>query len=707
MRMHDESLGDPVIEQPEPVTLFLPILEASLRRAGIDPGRDEMVRRFMAGEPRIVIVGGARDHPAQIDDDDVSRRAVAAIWNAGALPFETAEPAVCDGIAQGHYGMTFSLASRNITTALLVAHVEAHVYDAALLLDSCDKRPVSDLAAVVEIDTYRRRRGKKPFYACFIPAHVMPESHLPRGIADGIRALRGKGAPEDDAEIDALLLHRLKCNTYAMFKKLLDGMEGRGALAAADRDRYLLEIAKMTCEAGGTCAFIGTGNTDKVVLHAMGLVPRSADLLTKAAGDAVVAHAVAVLLDAVRGAREERSASALVRANLANALRVWSAVGGSMNWALHFPYVAAYVGERVDPALLARISDQTPFLIDISPVKDQSFFTLAVEKAAGAHSGLDSTIKHLLSIGLVDDAPTLEGRWSERLRDAKDPNDRILRKTALRPTSGIVEVKGNFTDSAIFKRAGMSPEAIANFDQRTFVAVAYLGESDAQKDLFHGRVLQRLRGVLDAPAVRKLAVAGFGPPALAALEGPEDGILDRAARAKVIRVLVVIAGEGPKANGIPEMFYPSEYLNRDPVLRHVGALITDGRYSGATYGPCIGHASPEALEGGLIGAIRTGDLVYMDMKAGRIDVLDAAASWQADGTLAPVALGPAALRARPELAERITWLRARRLDIPATVRLLLDATTTCREGVTPIGLLPPDAPPAPVKRTPPPAVSPS
>ena len=78
MRMHDPSLGDPVIEQPEPVTLFLPILEASLRRAGLKPGRDEMVRRFMSGEPRVVIVAGARDHPAQIDDDDVSRRAVAS-----------------------------------------------------------------------------------------------------------------------------------------------------------------------------------------------------------------------------------------------------------------------------------------------------------------------------------------------------------------------------------------------------------------------------------------------------------------------------------------------------------------------------------------------------------------------------------------------------------------------------------------------------
>ncbi len=126
MRMHDASLGDAIIEQPEPITLFLPILEASLRRAGIDPGRDEMVRRFMGGQPRVVIVGGARDHPAQIDDDDVSRRAVAAIWNEGALPFETSEPAVCDGIAQGHYGMTFSLASRNITTALLVSQIEAH-----------------------------------------------------------------------------------------------------------------------------------------------------------------------------------------------------------------------------------------------------------------------------------------------------------------------------------------------------------------------------------------------------------------------------------------------------------------------------------------------------------------------------------------------------------------------------------------------------
>ena len=107
---------------------------------------------------------------------------------------------------------------------------------------------------------------------------------------------------------------------------------------------------------------------------------------------------------------------------------------------------------------------------------------------------------------------------------------------------------------------------------------------------------------------------------------PPGELLDRLAHDRLLKILVVIAGEGPRANGIPEMYYPSEYLNRDPLLRWISALITDGRYSGATYGPCIGHASPEALAGGLIGAITTGDAIYLDFRRGRIDLLDRARS---------------------------------------------------------------------------------
>lgn len=685
MRMHDPSMNDPVIEQPEPVTLFLPVLEASLSRCAITTTRAELVHRFMAGEPRVLIVAGARDHPAQIDDDEVSKRAVRAIWDRGALPFETSEPAVCDGIAQGHYGMTFSLVSRNLTAAMLISQIEAHAYDAALLLDSCDKRPVGDLAAVIEVDRTRRRRGRKPFYAAFLPAQVMPERHLSKDLQDGLRALKGVAGPAVDEEIDALLLHRLKCNTYAMFKKLLDGIEARGHLAGERRDRFLSEIAQMTCEAGGTCAFIGTGNTDKVVLHAMGFVPRGAELLTKAASDAVVGSAVDALLDAIRNRREERSAGRLARANLRNALTMWSAVGGSMNWLLHFPYVAAALGVRLSPTEIADLSDRTPFLIDIAPAKDKSFFTLAIETQAGAHSGLDSSARHLLEIGLLQDAETITGRWSARLADALPPNDGILFRTALRPQSGIVEVRGNLTDSAVFKRAGLTPEALASFDRKVHLAAFYLGEPEAQADLFHGRVLARLREQVAAADVRRLARVNFGDAA-AALDATADAdVVEQAARLKLLRCIVVIAGEGPKANGIPEMFYPSEYLNRDPVLRHVSAMITDGRYSGATYGPCIGHASPEALEGGAIGAVRSGDWIWMDTARRRIEVLDPAASLRGEA-FAPVPLTTAALRARPEIAERIAWLRARRLDIPPTIRLLLDATTTCQQGVTPLGL---------------------
>lgn len=445
-RMHDASLGDPLIEQPEPVTLLLPVLEASTRRAGLVATRDEMISRFMRGEPRVVIVAGARDHPAQIDDDDISKRAVRALWEQGALPFETAEPAVCDGVAQGHVGMSFSLASRNLTALNLVSQLEAHVYDAALFLDSCDKRPVGDLAAAIEVDLARRRRGRPPFYALFLPAAVMPERHLPKNVADGIRALKGAQGGAFDDEIENLLLHRLKCNTYAMFKKLLDGIEREGSLSAEMRDTYLREIAKMTCEAGGTCAFIGTGNTDKVVLHALGLVPPGAELTTKAAGDALVSQAVSTLLSAVRGKREELSVSRLTRANFTNALRVYCAVGGSLNWMLHFPFIARFLEIDMRPSHVARLSKETPFLIDIAPAKDKSFFTLAIEAQAGAHSGLDSTLQTLHGRGMIDaTALSITGEaWDTRLLRAKPANDSILMKTAIRESSGIFELKSNF-----------------------------------------------------------------------------------------------------------------------------------------------------------------------------------------------------------------------------------------------------------------------
>ncbi len=703
VRMHSEKFNDPIISAAEPVTLFLPILERVLGGVGIQATRDELIDRFMSGRPRVVVVYGSKDHPAQIYDHEVAARCVRAIWDRGALPFEMVETAICDGIAQGHRGMSYSLLSRNLTAASLIGMLEGHGYDAALVLDSCDKRPVGDLAALVEVDLARQRTGRRPFYAAFIPANVMPERHLPQDVQDELLGLRDRvDNPAYKDEITELLKHKLKCNTYAMFKKLLDNLAARGTLAEDRKDVLEREIAKITCTAGGTCAFIGTGNTDKLVLAALGLVARGNEFLPEPAGMPQAARGVETLLRLIEGGDPAYSVASLVRANLENALVVWSGTGGSMNWLLHFPYLAAHLGVRLTPAQIAAVGARTPQVLEIDPAHDKSFFTVAAETAGGRISGIDTLMQAFHRRGLVRDAPTVDGTWAERMAAARPEDEHLVHSAPLRETSGVVEVKGNFCDSAVLKLAGIrgderfhyaggprrKHDPLEAYDRKVYFAVAYVGEREAQADLFDGsRVLARLReAVTPAELLAALRLNFSKAPHVEYAAAPPGELLDRLAKDRLLKILVVIAGEGPRANGIPEMYYPSEYLNRDPLLGRITALITDGRYSGATYGPCIGHAAPEALAGGLIGAIETGDLVYLDFRRGRIDLLDKVRSL---GGPAPrrVRLGVREIRRRPLLAQRIRTLAERRLEIPPSIRALLDTLSSTMEGCVPAGML--------------------
>ena len=499
LRMHSEKFNDPIISQPEPVTLFLPILERVLGGVGIRATRDELIDRFMAGRPRVVVVYGSKDHPAQIYDHEVAAHCVRAIWERGALPFEMVETAICDGIAQGHRGMSYSLLSRNLTAASLIGMLEAHGYDAALVLDSCDKRPVGDLAALIEVDLARQRTGRRPFYGAFIPANVMPERHLPPEVQEELTALRDRiGDPAYADEITELLKHKLKCNTYAMFKKLLDNLGARNALGEDRKDVLLREIAKVTCTGGGTCAFIGTGNTDKLVLAALGLVARGNEFLPDPAGVPQAAKGVETLLKLIEGGDPAYSVANLVRANLENALVVWSGTGGSMNWLLHFPYLAAHLELRLTPAQIAAVGARTPQILDIDPSSDKSFFTVAAETAAGRLSGIDTLMAAFNRRGLVRDAPTVDGSWSQRMAGARPEDEHLIHTRPLRETSGVVEVKGNVCASAVLKLSGIrgderfhfpggprrEHDPLEAYDRKVYFAVAYLGEREAQGDLF-------------------------------------------------------------------------------------------------------------------------------------------------------------------------------------------------------------------------------
>ena len=675
MKMHDPSFNDPIIQQAEPITLILPFMMDVLRFAGIKTTRDEVVNRLMTGAPRIAIIHGGADHPAQVIDQEFVRKAVRSLWGRNALPFPMVDPGVCDGITQGHIGMSYVLLSRNLASLNVITQCEAHGYQGALVLTSCDKRPAGEVAGLVQLDLARRKKGMKPFYAVFLPAHLMPDRFLPPYLKkEFIRIREGVIDPSLRKEISELLKMKLKCNNYAMYQKLIETLVSQGKIDARRGDDLKAEVVKYCCIESGTCAFtsLGTGCTSKLVLAGLGLVPSGMELPEHPHSQAQVDRAVEILLNLFRGENARKSVSSLVRQNLKNAITVWSAVGGSTNWTLHFPYVAASMGKKVTPRQIAEVGTKTPLLMKSGGIRNMDVLTLTREIAKGKSSGIDTLMKVLFKMNLLEDAETVQGRWLERVREAKEANNHILHASPLRSRSGIVNLHGNFCESAIFKLAGLSEEAIRSFNDKIYFAIYYQGQKAVQKDLLHGQViLKKLKQRLSKEDLLQTLSYNF-PESFREGNGlrrlSQDSLFDRLVRERKARILVVIAGEGPWAHGMPEMFYPSEYLNRDLLLRYISVLFTDGRYSGATYGPCIGHCTPEAFGGGGIGAIETGDFVYLNFDRNEINLLDRKR-----------------LLSRKEIKYPFTCMREKEILSRPWIKKRLQEIEKKREELTPLG----------------------
>jgi dihydroxy-acid dehydratase len=691
MKMHDPSFNDPIIHQAEPITLILPFMMEILRFAGVKTTRDELVKRLMTGRPRVAIIHGGEDHPAQVLDERFVKMAVRSLWIRNALPFPMADPGVCDGIAQGHIGMSYVLLSRNLASLNVITQCEAHGYQGALVLTSCDKRPAGEVAGLVQVDLARRRKGMKPFYAVFLPTHLMPDQYLPAYLKKEFTEI--KGSVEDPSikkEISDLLKMKLKCNNYAMYQKLIDTLATQGKIDEKKGDYLKSEIVKYCCIASGTCAFtsLGTGCTSKLVVAGLGLVPSGMELPERPHGQTQVDSAVEILLDMFKRGDSEKSVSSLVRQNLKNAVVVWNAIGGSTNWALHFPYVAASLDIELTPRQIAKIGAKTPLLMKSDAIRNKDVLTLTKEISKGKSSGIDTLMKVLFRMNLAEDAHTVQGGWLERARKAKEANNHILHASPIRGRSGIVEVHGNFCRSAIFKLAGLAEEAIRSFNDKIYFAIYYQGQESVQKDLLGGQaVLRKLKQRLRKEDLLKTLSYNF-PESLQEENGLQklnkDSLFDQLVRERKIRILVVIAGEGPRAHGMPEMFYPSEYLNRDILLRHTAVLFTDGRYSGATYGPCIGHCSPEAFEGGGVGAIETGDWIYLNFDGGEINLLQRKRLLSGKEIKCPfILMSQKAILSRPWTKRRIKEIGEKRKELTPWAEGYLDSLLSTEFGVRP------------------------
>jgi dihydroxy-acid dehydratase len=691
MKMHDPSFNDPIIHQAEPITLILPFMMEILRFAGVRTSRDEVVKRLMTGSPRFAIIRGGEDHPAQVLDQDFVKKAVRSLWIRNALPFPMADPGVCDGIAQGHTGMSYVLLSRNLASLNVITQCEVHGYQGALVLTSCDKRPAGEVAGLVQVDLARRRKGMKPFYAVLLPTHLMPDRSLPPYLKKEFTEIeRGIEDPSVRKEISDLLKMKLKCNNYAMYQKLIDTLTAQGRIDEKKADYLKFEIVKYCCIKSGTCAFtiLGTGCTSKFVLAGLGLVPSAMELPERPHIQAQVNMAVEILLDMFYEGDSKKSVSSLVRQNLKNAIVIWSAIGGSTNWVLHFPYVAASLGMKLTPRQIAKVGEKTPLLMGSDAMRNKDVLTLTREISRGKSSGIDTLMKVLFRMNLVRDADTVEGRWLERVKEAKEANNHILHAIPLRGRSGVVEVRGNFCQSAIFKLAGLAEEAFRSFNDKIYFAVSYQGQESVQKDFLQGEaVLRKVRQRLKREDLLKTLSYNF-PETLQEEKGlqklSKDSLFDRLVRGQKIRILVVIAGEGPRAHGMPEMFYPSEYLNRDLLLRYIAVLFTDGRYSGATYGPCIGHCSPEAFEGGGIGAIETGDWVYLNFDRSEINLLNSKRLLSRKEIKYPfVLMREKEILSRPWIKKRVKEIEKKRMELTPWARGFLDGLLSTEFGVRP------------------------
>ena len=344
------------------------------------------------------------------------------------------------------------------------------------------------------------------------------------------------------------------------------GKHSTGAMSKED----LFELETLACPSAGSCGGQFTANTMACVSEALGLaLPGSAgtpavyeerDKFSVSSGEAVM-H----LLE-----KKIRPRDIVTRKSLENAAVVVAASGGSTNAALHLPAIANEAGIKFTLKDVTNISKKTPYIADLKPSGKY------VSKDLYEIGGVPILIKALLEGGFLhEDCMTVSGKTiGENHKDIVFPSDqKVIYKTSkpLNPTGGFVGLKGNLApDGAIIK--------VADLKRKKFKGRAKCFDSE--------------QFALDSVLKRKIK--------------PGD--------------VVVIRYEGPKGSpGMPEMLSTTAAIYGQGLGEEV-ALITDGRFSGATHGISIGHVGPEAAVGGPIGLIQNGDIIEINVEKSSLKV---------------------------------------------------------------------------------------
>lgn len=520
------------------------------------------------GKPIIAVVNSFTQFvPGHVHLKDLGQLVAREIEKAGGVAKEFNTIAVDDGIAMGHDGMLYSLPSREIITDSVEYMVNAHCADAMVCISNCDKITPGMLSAAMRLN-------------------------IPAIFVSGGPMEAGKVVLQDGK------LHALD---------LVDAM-----VAAADdkvSDEDVATIERSACPTCGSCSGMFTANSMNCLTEALGLsLPgNGSTLATHSDRQRLFEEAGQRIVGLARRYYEQEDTSVLPR-NVANkrafenAMSLDIAMGGSTNTVLHILAAAYEGGIDFDMNDIDALSRKVPCLSKVAPAK-QDVHMEDVHRAGG----IMAILGQLDRGGLIHrDSPTVH---APTLGDAIDQWDisrtndpAVLKFFSAAP--GGVPTQVAFSQSARWDSLDLDREG----------GVIRSVEAPFSKD--GGLAVLKGNIALDGCIVKTAGVDDsilvFAGPAVVyeSQDAAVSGILTGKVKEGDV---VVIRYEGPKGGpGMQEMLYPTSYL-KSKGLGKACALVTDGRFSGGTSGLSIGHASPEAAQGGTIGLVRDGDRIEIDI----------------------------------------------------------------------------------------------
>jgi dihydroxy-acid dehydratase len=653
----------------------------------LDPGDitlDEIVRRLVTNKPRIAIITGSSDHPAHLRDDIHIGLAALRIWENGGLPFVFGIPVICDGTAQNNVGMCYSLVSRNNTASAVNITFEGHLYHAAYVLSSCDKFPSAVISGLAAADVARshKERGQAPVWSVFVPAHVLRGGTIPdktkihlNRIIEKARQQNLQSLAEDIAEN---MRYILQCSSDEAFYGLMKRSVGYGLINPDESRTIMDELAVATCHKhGGVCAFNGTGNSSRTLVSALGLTLPDAELLMDAPSPKVVAQCVDALFGCLN--RKELRITNILATNFANAVRIHNATGSSSNILLHLPGLMRYAGFdiSIEDYEKVRMESPVPEIFSHSLTENRDTFVLAKQYEKGQHHGMESLYRVLTDLGCkMDlDAPTVTGKtWGERIKNLDVPvapelgQDAIIRTKPVRTASGVEVLRGNFMSTSVVKLAGMSDRQLTHFDDHLFITRYYENEHICIKEMASISIFENLKNIINSlPEKLVNNLLNYNSNNKYNIYSESD--FTELLKQGYLSFAFVIAGQGPRAFGMPEMFAPSQNLKHHQLLESSSLLITDGRYSGVTKGACIGHVTPEAYEGGRIGRLIDGDVMWLQIDKKQLDIVDP--NMLKNGKTKPYTDFP---KRSDLVSERLSKMQERSLQIAAS-NLMYDVSS--------------------------------